>query len=219
LLLAAVVLPGALIAGVLGRSVRVAIAVSLPIAVSVALVSVFLRPGATVLFAIGPFEATLEGVDIAAQLLLRLFVMAMALAVFGLTTPPRALVADLERRGVSPRLTFAVAATLETVPAMVERARTIHAAQRSRALDTEGSIGARLRGVIPLIAPVLLTSLGEVEERSLALDARAFGRPGLREPLWTPSDRGWERVLRWLLVVGLVAVLVARAAGAIPALP
>jgi energy-coupling factor transport system permease protein len=218
-LLVGVVLPSAAAARLLGRTLGLSLAVSAPVLVSVVLVSVFTRAGTTVLFEIGPFDATLEGVDFAARITLRLFVMAMALVLFGLTTEPRSLVVDLERRGVSPRLTFALAATIEAVPAMVERARRVTAAQRARGLDTEGSVGARLRGIGPLAAPVVLSAFAEVEERSLALEARGFDRPGRREPLWTPSDSPRQRLARWLMVGGLLAVTIARAAGLLAGLP
>jgi len=213
------VVPSALVARSLLRLARLAALLSLPIAVSVALVTIFTRPGDTVLFTIGPFDATLEGVDIAAQLLVRLFVLAMALTLFGLTTPARALVTDLEHRGLPPRVAFVAAATLETIPAMIERASTIGAAQRARGLDTEGGLLARLRGVVPLVGPVIMSSLTEVEERSLALEVRAFGRPGRRQLLWTLPDSDRQRLARWALLVALVAVTVARLVGAWPDLP
>ena len=57
--------------------------VSAPILISVVLVSAFTRAGMTVLFEIGPFDATLEGVDFAARMTLRLLVLAMALVLLG----------------------------------------------------------------------------------------------------------------------------------------
>jgi energy-coupling factor transport system permease protein len=198
---------------VLFRLTRLSLLLTLPIAISVVLVSVFTRAGTTVLFALGPFDATLEGVDFAGQTLVRLFTISAAIGLFGLTTDPRAFVFDLERRGLSPRFAFVAVATLEAVPAMVARAGVIAAAQRSRGLDTQGSILARLRGVLPLVAPVLLSSLTEVEERSLALEVRAFGRPGRRNLLWWPADSSGQRAARWLLALVLAAGIVARAVG------
>ena len=201
------------------RAVRIALLVSLPVLVSVVLVSALTRAGETVLVVLGPFDVTAEGVDFAAQISLRLLVAALALTVFGMTTDARSLVADLERRGVSPRLTFAAAAALEAVPAMLERARTVAAAQRARGLDTEGTVGARLRGVRPLVGPVLLSAIAEVDARSLALEARAFGRPGRREPLWAPADSPAQRVARWAMVAGVVVLIVGRAAGPLAWIP
>jgi energy-coupling factor transport system permease protein len=213
------VLPGAIAARLLPRTIRLAALLSLPISISVALVSIFTRAGQTVLLQLGPFDATAEGVDFAAQVILRLFVVAMALTLFGLTTEPRAFVVDLERRGLPPRVAFAAAATLETIPLMIERALAIQAAQRARGLDTEGSLGARVRGVMPLVGPVILSSLTEVEERSLALEVRAFGRPGRRNLLWSLPDTGRQRAVRWALVIGLLVVFVGRIGGLLPAIP
>jgi energy-coupling factor transport system permease protein len=199
--------------------VRISFLLTLPIAISVVLVSVFTRAGETVLFTIGPFDATLEGVDFAGQTLVRLFAISMSIGLFGLTTDPRAFVLDLERRGVSPRFAFVAPATLEAVPAMVERASVIQASQRARGLDTEGSLWARIRGVLPLVGPVILSSLTEVEERSLALEVRAFGRPGRRNLLWRIPDSTLQLVVRAALLLGLVALIAGKVSGVIPATP
>ena len=208
-----------MIAGVAGRLVRISALLTLPVAISVVLVSVFTRAGTTVLFTIGPFDATLEGVDFAGQTLVRLFAISTSIGLFGLTTEPRSFVLDLERRGLSPRFAFVALATLEAVPAMVERASIIASAQRARGLDTEGSVRARLRGLLPLVGPVILSSLTEVEERSLALEVRAFGKPGHRKLLWRMPDSAVQRGARALIVLALVAALVARITNTFPALP
>ncbi len=207
----------------MGRVVRRVLAIStaatLPLGIAVALVSVFTRPGATVLLELGPFDATLEGADFAARIALRLFVMAAALALLGLTTSPRALIADLERRGVPPRIAFAVGAVLDAIPSMVERARMVRVAQQARGLDTEGQFLGRVAGIVPLVGPVVLGAIHDVEARSLALEARAFTRPGPRHLLWFPADSVAERAARWLLTVALVAIVVGSISGALPRLP
>jgi energy-coupling factor transport system permease protein len=138
--------------------------------------------------------------------------MAISLSIgqFILTTEPRAFVFDLERRGISPRFAFVAVATIEAVPNLVERASVISESQRARGLDTEGSLRARIGGFVPLIGPVILSSLTDVEERSLALESRAFSRPGKRHLLWAMGDTSWERVLRWALVLFLVVAALAR---------
>ena len=213
------VLPAAAIAGVAGRLVRISLLLTLPIAISVVLVSVFTRAGTTVLFTIGPFDATLEGVDFAGQTLVRLFAISTSIGLFGLTTEPRSFVLDLERRGLSPRFAFVAAATLESVPAMVDRASVIASAQRARGLDTEGSVRARLRGLLPLVGPVILSSLTEVEERSLALEVRAFGKPGKRHLLWRMPDSTAQLVVRAALLALLLTAIGARLAGVFPSPP
>lgn len=202
-------------AGVAGRLARVSLLLTLPIAISVVLVSVFTRAGTTVIFQIGPFDATVEGVDFALQTLVRLFAISLSIGLFIMTTEPRAFVFDLERRGVPPRAAFVAVATIEAVPTLVERATTISESQRARGLDTEGSFLARVRGLLPIVGPVIIGSLTDVEERSLALESRAFSRPGRRHLLWAMPDHSWERALRWILVVALVAAAAARISGRI----
>jgi energy-coupling factor transport system permease protein len=212
----AVLLPGAL-AGVLPRLLRVGFLLALPLAISVLVVNLFFFPaGSTVLFHIGPITATAEGLAFAIETLVRLVAITGALALFYLTTPIGSLVVDLERRGVSPRLAFVISSSVRSVPAIVSRAGDIADAQRARGLDTEGSPWRRLRGLLPLVGPVLLGSIGDVEERAMALEARGFSRPGRRSLLWAPADRAAERVARWLMVLTVPALITARVAGWLP---
>jgi energy-coupling factor transport system permease protein len=213
LVLVAVIVPAAG-ARVLGSLLRTALLLSLPIAVSVLLVNVFFFPGgATVLLRIGPVVATAEGVAFAIEILARIGAISGAITLFYLTTRPAELVVDLERRGISPRVAFVAHASVQTVPAMVERAAQITAAQRARGLDTEGSIVRRVRGIVPIVGPVILGSIAEVEERTMALEARGFTRPGRRTLLWAPPDTGAERLARWLLLAALLALVSVRIAG------
>ena len=214
LVTAAVLLP-AILAGVVRRLIRTALILALPIALSAFLVNLFFFPGGEqVLFRVGPITATAEGFGFALEILARIIAISGAVTLFYLTTRPADLVIDLERRGISPRLAFVANASVQTVPAMVERAAQITAAQRARGLDTEGRFWRRARGILPIVGPVILGSIAEVEERTMALEARGFTRPGRRTLLWWPPDSGMQRAFRWGLVAALLALIAARATGA-----
>ena len=105
----------------------------------------------TVLLRIGPITATAEGLAFALEILVRILAISGAVTLFYLTTRPADLVVDLERRGVSPRVAFVANASVQTVPAMVERAGQITAAQRARGLDTEGSVWRRHPRRLPIV--------------------------------------------------------------------
>jgi energy-coupling factor transport system permease protein len=213
LAVAAVIVPAAA-AGVLGRLARLAVLLALPIALSAFLVNVFFFPGGQeVLLRVGPITATAEGLRFALEIMARILAISGAVTLFYLTTRPADLVVDLERRGVSPRIAFVANASVQTVPAMVERASQITAAQRARGLDTEGSLWRRVRGIVPIVGPVILGSIAEVEERTMALEARGFTRPGRRTLLWAPGDSGAEAAARWLMLLALVALIAARITG------
>jgi hypothetical protein len=47
----------------------------------------------------------------------------------------------------------------------------------------------------------------------MALEARAFSRPGRRTLLWWPEDRPGERALRWLILAALVLLIASRVVG------
>ena len=212
----AVVVP-ALVAGVIGQLARLTVLLALPIALSALLINIFFFPGGTtVLFSIGPITATAEGLAFALEILARILAISGAVTLFYLTTRPSDLVIDLERRGVSPRVGFVTNASVQTVPAMVDRAAQITAAQRARGLDTEGSVWRRIRGIVPIVGPVIIGSIAEVEERAMALEARGFGRPGRRTLLWSPADSVAQAIVRWALVAGLAVLIVARVAGWLP---
>ncbi len=214
MLVALAVLAPAATAGVTRQVVRTSLLLALPLAISAALVNLFFLPGAgTVLFEVGPFRATAEGARFALEIVVRVVTIAGALTLFYVTTRTGDLVVDLERRGVSPRLTFVTGSAVTMVPQMVERAGGIAAAQRARGLDTEGSPWRRVRGIVPLVGPTVMGALNEVEERTLALEARGFSRPGRRTLLWSPPDSPAQRVVRWLAVLTMPLVIVARAVG------
>ena len=201
-------------AGVLPRLLRTAALVVAPLAVSALLVNFFFTPnGATVLFEIGPISATAEGLRVAVETAVRIAAITGALTLFYLTVPLASLVVDLERRGVSPNATFVISSAVRTVPAILVRSAEVTDAQRARGLDTEGSLWRRLRGLLPVIAPVLLGSIAEVEERSLALEARAVARHGARTLLWWPADSGVERLSRWVMILSVPLIIVARITG------
>jgi energy-coupling factor transport system permease protein len=209
----AVLVPAA-VAGVVRPLVRTVVLLALPIAISVVVINVLFFPGGQqLLFRIGPITATAEGLAFALEVVARIVAISGAISLFYLTTTPGELTIDLERRGVPPRLAFVTSASVQTVPAMVDRAAAITAAQRARGLDTEGSIAARLRGIVPIVGPVILGAIGEVEKRTMALEARGFSRPGRRTLLWHPADSPVQRAARWLMVLAIPAFVAVRALG------
>ena len=64
-----------------------------------------------------------------------------------------------------------------------------------------------------MVGPTIMGAINEVEERTLALEARGFTRPGRRTLLWTPADSGRQRIARWLVVATIPLVLVLPALG------
>jgi len=194
-------------AGIARRTVPFALA-TIPLVASILLVNTFLFPGAhDVLLRLGPFSATGTGLAAALQATLRVVAFALSVAVFSLTTSTDDLLSDLERRGVGRRAIYVIGSAIGMIPRMIERAGEIADSQRARGLDTEGSAWRRVRGVVPLAGPMISGALSEVEERTLALEARAFGAAARRTVIRSHPDAQGERALRWAVFVGTVALI------------
>jgi energy-coupling factor transport system permease protein len=210
-----VVFATAAVAHVTRRMVPFVLA-TIPLVISILLVNIFIYPGATdVIAEIGPFKATWTGLTEALQATLRVVAFALSVAVLALTTDTDDLLTDLERRGLGRRGEFIVGAALRMIPRMAERAGEIVDAQRARGLDTEGRPWRRVRGVLPLAGPMITSALTEVEERTMALEARAFSAPTRRTRIRDLPDSRAQRLFRWLLFLGTVALVVASLAGVV----
>jgi energy-coupling factor transport system permease protein len=200
-----------------GRSLLPFALAVIPLVASILLVNTFLFPGATdVIARIGPLAPTWTGLVAALQATLRVAAFALSVAVFALTTPTDDLLADLERRGLGRRGVFVIGAAIGMIPRMAERASEITDSQRARGLDTEGSRWRRIRGVVPLAAPMIIGALSEVEERTMALEARAFSAPGRRTILRPLPDSTGQRAIRWVAGLGAIVLVAASVAGILP---
>jgi energy-coupling factor transport system permease protein len=169
--------------------------------------SLFYPGGRTVLFSLWVLSVKAEGVAFGYLTATRIIVMVTAFLLLLLTTHPSTLMIDLASRGVPGSLTYIITSTLQILPQMRVKAQTIIEAQRSRGLDTEGSFAKRVAALLPLVGPLVFGSLVDVEERAIAIEARAFNAARPKTSLVEIPDTPAERVLRWiLLALGLLAL-------------
>jgi len=178
---------------------------TLPIVVSIVVVNGLFLPGARdFLVSVGPFDLSREGLVLAARTAGRVVAAVAATLAFVSSTRPDDLMEALIERGASPRLAFVVLSTIQMVPRTLDRSARILDAQRSRGLPTSGSVLTRARAIVPLVGPLVIASLVEVRERSLALEARAFGAAHHRTVYRSLERDRVDRALGGAAVVGLV---------------
>lgn len=204
----AILLPLSIVAHVQRAFVRTSLQILLPFAISLFLIqSLFFPEGNTILARLGPLSIKAEGVRFAFASTVRILLITGALLLTLLTTHPGSLMTALVQHGFPPPLAYVIVTTMQIIPQMRDRARTIIDAQRSRGLETEGSFLVRARALLPLVGPLVLGSLLDVEERSLALEARAFSATAPKTSLIAIPDSAGERIFRWavlLVIVGLI---------------
>lgn len=172
--------------------------------------SVFHPGGKTEIFHIWVLHVTTEGVQYAFLTASRIFVMVSSFILLLLTTHPSEMMSDLTRRGLPGTISYVIISTLQIIPQMQAKANTIIAAQRSRGLDTESSFGKRVGALLPLVGPLVFGSLVEVEERAIAIEARAFTSTLPKSSLREIPDSRLDKFARWVLLLVILVTFVSR---------
>ncbi|MCG7344296.1 energy-coupling factor transporter transmembrane protein EcfT [Sporosarcina sp. ACRSL] len=200
-----------LLTGKVFKSILPVIGVSFLLIASIIIVQGFFHPDrTTVLFEVGPFSIYKEGFSIAFLITLRVVNMVSAFGVLILTTKPDDLVEALLQKGLSPRFGYVLLSVLQIIPQMVALTGKITDAQRARGMETEGGLWMRFKSFLPLLGPVVLNSLTETRERSIALEIRGFNRKGKRTFLNETEDYRYGIPLRIALVAFFITVIVWR---------
>lgn len=182
----------------------------LPFAISLLIIQGLFWTEGTPIFTLGPLSLKQEGVDFALRSSGRILLIVSSFLLLSLSTRPDELMLSLSQRGAPKSLTYIILATLQLIPRFQEKANTILDAQRARGLETEGPLLRRVRALLPMVKPLILSSIVDIEERAIALEARAFGRVGPKTSLLILEDSAAQRILRWLLVLAAVALVAAR---------
>ncbi len=163
--------------------------------------SLFYPGGETVLLDLWLVSIKLEGVQFAYLTASRIMNMVGAFLLLLFTTHPSMLMTALNKRGMPAALTYIIISTLQIIPQMQAKANTITDAQRSRGLETEGNIKQRVQALLPLVGPLVFGSLVDVEERAIAIEARAFKANRPKTNLIEVTDSTAQGVLRVGLIV------------------
>ncbi|MBE7550191.1 MAG: energy-coupling factor transporter transmembrane protein EcfT [Anaerolineales bacterium] len=203
-----ILLPLSLWGNISGEFIRTTFRLILPLTVFLfAMQSLFYPGGQTILFRFWIFSIKLEGVQFAYLTASRIMNMVGSFLLLLLSTHPSTLMTALTQRGVSPSLTYIVVSTLQILPQMRNKANTIIDAQRSRGLETQGSLRRRFSALLPLVGPLVFGSLVDVEERAIALEARAFKAKRSKTSLLQIPDPPGQNALRLgLIIVTLLAI-------------
>ena len=160
----------------------------------------------------GGLEIHLQGVLYAAQVTLRLLSLLCAWYLLITTTRPLDLVMDLEQRGLPPRIGYMTLATLQAIGELQARAQQILEAQQCRGVEVQGGLIVRARAYLPVVAPLITSSILGIESRAVALELRGFSASTPKTILYKSNEQAWERPARWAFILLAAAVLAVRLA-------
>ena len=194
-----------LISGKIMKKVFPLIAFSFTILITIFLIhGLFNHENANLMFQLGPLKFYREGMMYALRISCNVLNMLLAFAVFVLTTKPAELVEDLEQAG------YVISSVFQIVPQMSGTMNTIMDAQRSRGLETEGNLITRAKSFLPLISPVVMSSLINTRERAIALEIRGFEAGQKKTCLREGKMKTSDRVLCLVMAVVIAGAIVVR---------
>jgi energy-coupling factor transport system permease protein len=202
-----VLVPLALWAHVLEDLLQTTWRIALPFVISVFIVQGFFWPGGTPVIRLGILALKREGLSFALAGTGRIILVIGSFLWFAFTTRPDNLMAALTQRGLSPSLSYIIVSTIQILPRFQRRAAAILDAQQARGMRISGRLVYRLRAIVPLVFPLILSSLIDVEERAMAIEARAFSHPGPKTSFIEIKEARWEPAVRWGSILAAAACL------------
>ncbi len=173
----------------------------------------------TVLADFGFAKLGLEGVMYTIKLVGSLLVFLGSFLIFTVTTHPGKLVTSMVEAGLKPKAGYLILATFQIVPQMQGKMSVIRQAQMARGVEVEGNLLTRFAAFIPLIGPMVMGSLVDMQERGMTLETRGFGIAGVKTTSYVEvSDSPTDRLIRKLLVAFLAVAVLATIAMKVAAL-
>ncbi len=130
-----------------------------------------------------------EGIFYTIYLMSRLFLLVMSSAVLTLTTTPIALTDGLESlltplkyiRFPVHELALIMSIALRFIPTLMDETERIINAQKARGADFEsGNVFKRIKAIIPILIPLLISAFRRAEELGDAMDARCYSGSSIR---------------------------------------
>ena len=202
-------------AGVYRSVLKIGVVIGTPLAVILLVIQGLFYPGnETPLFTIGgiPVIETVtiwkEGVLFALTIVFQLLAPILAILATITTSHPRRLTTALMEKGMPRKLAYVFMSALQFVPRIRQRSQQIIDAQQARGLDTRANIRRRVRALVDLLSPLLISELVAAQTRALALEARGFSRSDTQTHLYDIPDTTVDRALRWGTVVAVIVVAV-----------
>lgn len=173
----------------------------------------FYQKNETILFSLGKATFYEEGIRYALGIGCNILNMLLSFALFVLSTNPFTLAEELERAGLHRKAGYILISVFQIIPGMLHIKNTILDAQRSRGMETKGNILIRAKAFLPLISPVVTSSLIHTRERAAALEIRGFESAAAKTFLTDRPQGTADRICLLCLAGGLLAAVLWRVLG------
>jgi len=124
------------------------------------------------------------------------------------TTDIEDLMIALQQKRVSHVTSYVIMATM--IPEMIKKSSKIIKAQQARGIETTGSIKNRAKAFFPSLGPLIISSLSEIDEKTITLEARGFASENEKTCLKEIKKTTADRIIFYVFIALVVLVLVWR---------
>lgn len=175
------------------------------------LVKAAFSPGEHVIYELWGICVTTESIASGLKIVSMVLAFSGAFILFVKTTPMEDLTYSLEKKGVSHMVSFVILSSFQTITDLGQSAQVIMESQKARGIETEGNLLQRAKAYIPVMGPLVLNAISSTEEKSIAMDARAFSAPVEHTFLVElPEVTAGEKILVAVFDIAFIALIVGR---------
>ena len=181
-----------------------------------AVLNLFFHGGEHLLVHWGIIKIYREGIIFTVFFVLRLFFLVMGSALLTLTTTPVELTDGIESlltplkwvRFPVHELALIMSIALRFIPTLIDETNRIIAAQKARGADFEsGNIIKRIKAIVPVLIPLLISAFRRAEELGDAMDARCYSATKNRTK-YKKLRFGWRDLIIFLTFASLITGVV-----------
>jgi len=184
--------------------------VILPIITILFLFQLIVTIGEEELFSFGFISITKEAIDAAVAYSSNIGAIATSITLFFHMTSTNLIIKSLENTNLPKNAVFVISSTLQFLPQAKEQSDTIKEAQKSRGVETEGSIITKVKSFVPMIIPLALSTISSNEEKVLTLESRGFSSDKIRTKLYKSKKTKLDSYFQLFLIISLVILIVGR---------
>jgi len=181
-----------------------------------ALLNLFFYKGETVLWQWWKITITQEAIFYTIFLATRLFLLVLGSSILTLTTSPVALTDGIESL-LTPlkwvwfpvhELALIMSIALRFIPILTDETGRIMNAQKARGADFEsGGLKERVKAVVPILIPLLISAFRRADELGDAMDARCYSGSKVRTK-YKKLTFAWRDLIAFLLCAALLAGII-----------
>ncbi len=156
------------------------------------------------------------GLTSAAFLVCRLFLLVLGSSLLTLTTTPVALTDGIESLLTPLKwikvpvhdVALVMSIALRFIPILTDETSRIMNAQKARGADFEtGGLVKRVKAIVPILIPLLISAFRRADELGDAMDARCYSGSKIRTK-YKKLRFGWRDLLAFVFTVGLLAAVI-----------